>query len=197
MPRMANLANFKKPSGPFVTVDGVVADVTVVTPLALHTPLRLSVRRSVIGRVCSSVAPVSVSWVYTHIHSQPSLHTHTSHFEQGVSVHLQSAVVTFTSSLWSLEKCSLVIVPVWFLTFYLILLHSVLSFSLSSISLSLHPSVLSRCLRVMMTMSSPASSSVVTASSAALTTTRSRSGRLSQERYDCHSSLALQPPHWN
>lgn len=194
LPNMPRMANFKKPSGPFVTVEGM-ADVTMVTGLALHTPLRPSVTCSVVRRVGSSVTPVSVSWVYTH-----------KSFWTGVSVHLQSAVVTFTSSLWCLEIYSLVIVPVWFLTFYLILPHSILSFSAVSISLPvlsippchpslsfppslfsspsspLHPSVLSRCLRVMMTMWSPASSSVVTASSAARMTTRSKSGRLSQER---------------
>lgn len=128
LPNMPRMANFKKPSGPSVTVEGM-ADVTVVTLLALHTPLRPSVTRSVIRRVGSSVTPpppVFVSWVYTHTHKS---------FWTGVSVHLQSAIVTFTSSLWCLEKYSLVIVPVWFLTFYLILPHSILSFSAVSISL--------------------------------------------------------------
>lgn len=123
LPNMPRMANFKKPSGPFVTVEGM-ADVTMVTGLALHTPLRPSVTCSVVRRVGSSVTPVSVSWVYTH-----------KSFWTGVSVHLQSAVVTFTSSLWCLEIYSLVIVPVWFLTFYLILPHSILSFSAVSISL--------------------------------------------------------------
>lgn len=73
MPRMAN---FKKPSGPFVTVEGM-ADVTVVTLLALHTPLRPSVTRSVIRRVGSSVTPPPPRV------RQLSLHTHSQVFLNG------------------------------------------------------------------------------------------------------------------
>lgn len=57
---------------------------------------------------------------------------------------------------------------------------------LSSMSFSLHLSLSvpsKRCWKVMTTMWSPASSSVATASSAALTTTRWKSGQPSQERY--------------